>query len=220
MTTIQRIVQLFGWIFIVIAIWGAIVTGTSMDADPATAPRLWGLFPVNFLHNLVHLLLGMWGVVAARSHGGSRSYGLLAGALYIVLAVLGLLSPHGFGLVPLGGNDIWLHLVLGAILLVAGLVATSRSASTKLEPAPIRTVMPPGGARRPDSDSAAHDDPAADDDPAGTPRAPMNPASPAGPASPGDPAGPTDPAPPADAAPPTDPDPSARRPPADTDPAS
>lgn len=148
MTTIQRIVQLFGWIFIVIAVWGAVLTGTSMNPEPATAPRLWGLFPINFLHNLVHLVLGMWAVVAARSYSGARSYALLAGALYIVLAVLGVFSPHGFGLVPLGGNDIWLHLVLGAILLVTGLIVTSRSSSSKVEPAPIRTVMPPGGARR------------------------------------------------------------------------
>lgn len=171
MTTIQRIVQLFGWIFIVIAIWGAIVTGTSMNPDPATAPRLWGLFPINFLHNLVHLLLGMWAVVAARSYSGARSYALLAGALYIVLAVLGVFSPHGFGLVPLGGNDIWLHLVLGAILLVAGLVVTSHSASAKLEPAPIRTVMPPGAARRRDEASRA-------DDTAAAPPAPTEPAPP------------------------------------------
>ncbi len=148
MTPIQRIVQVFGWIFIVIAVWGAVLTGTSMNPDPATAPRLLGLFPINFFHNLVHLVLGMWAVVAARSYSGARSYALLAGALYIVLAVLGIFSPHGFGLVPLGGNDIWLHLVLGAILLVTGLVVTSRSSSSKLEPAPIRTVMPPGGARR------------------------------------------------------------------------
>lgn len=149
MTTIQRIVQLFGWIFVVIAIWGAVITGTSMDPDPATAPRLWGLFPVNLLHNLVHLGLGMWGIVAARSYGGARAYALVAGAIYLVLAVLGVLFPHGLGLVPLGGNDIWLHLVLGAILLTTGIVAAARARPSPLEPAPIRTVMPPGAEGRP-----------------------------------------------------------------------
>ncbi len=141
MTTIQRVAQVFGWVFIVVAIWGAAITGTSMDADMATADRLWGLFPVNFLHNLVHLAFGVWGLIASRSHAASRSYALLAGALYIVLAVLGLFFPDGFGLVPLGGNDIWLHAFLGAALLVAGLTLASRTVGT-VAPAGTRTVPP------------------------------------------------------------------------------
>ncbi len=149
MTTLQRLAQVFGWIFVVIAVWGAAVTGLSMEADPAAADRLWGLFPINFLHNIVHLGIGMWGIVAARSHGAARSYAVLAGALYIILAVMGFFFPAGFGLVPLGGNDIWLHVILGAVLLVAGLALGSRPGADTVEPAGTRTVPPPPG--EPDS---------------------------------------------------------------------
>lgn len=141
MTTIQRVAQVFGWLFVVIAIWGALLTGMSMDADLSTAHRLWGLFPINFLHNLVHLGLGLWGIAASRSHPGARSYALLAGGIYLVLAVLGVFIPEGLGLVPIGGNDVWLHAVLGAVLLLAALTLASRGAST-VEPARTRTVTP------------------------------------------------------------------------------
>ena len=143
MTTIQRIAQVSGWIFVLIAVWGAAVTGLSMEADPRIADRLWGLFPINFPHNLVHLMIGMWGIMAARSYTGARSYAVLAGALYIVLALIGVFFPAGFGLVPLGGSDIWLHVVLGATLLVAGLTLTARTGADTVEPAGTRTVTPP-----------------------------------------------------------------------------
>jgi hypothetical protein len=120
MTMVQRAAQLFGIVFIVVAILGFVASGTSMDADPETASKLLGLFPVNLLHNVVHLLFGAWGLVAARSFAGSRNYGRIGGVAYLLLAILGYFAPDGFGLVPLGGHDIWLHVVLGAGLASIG----------------------------------------------------------------------------------------------------
>lgn len=144
MTTIQRIAQVFGWVFVVIAVWGAFISGTSMAADPALAPKIWGLFPVNFVHNLVHLTFGVWGILAARSsHDAARTYAVAAGAIYVVLSVLGVFFPTGFGMVPLGGADIWLHAVIGVVLLVAGLTLASATTAGDVGPAETRTVMPP-----------------------------------------------------------------------------
>lgn len=36
--------------------------------------RLLGIFPINILHNLVHLAVGVWGVAAYRSYDGSRNF--------------------------------------------------------------------------------------------------------------------------------------------------
>jgi Domain of unknown function (DUF4383) len=36
--------------------------------------RLLGLFPVNLLHTLVHLVIGVWGVLARKSFPSSRVY--------------------------------------------------------------------------------------------------------------------------------------------------
>ena len=64
--TVQRVAQIFGWIFVLVALWGFFVSRGSMEAGP-DAPAILGLFPVNLLHNLAHLILGVWGIVAARS---------------------------------------------------------------------------------------------------------------------------------------------------------
>jgi Domain of unknown function (DUF4383) len=125
MSTAQRLSQVFGIVFVIIALAGMLATGVSMDASMATAPRLLGLFSLNLLHNIVHLLFGAWGLAASRTFAGSKTYLFGAGAIYLVLAICGFVAPTGFGLVPLGGADIGLHAALGVVLLAAG-AATSR----------------------------------------------------------------------------------------------
>lgn len=123
MTTVQRLAQIFGIVFILVAIAGFVASGSSMESDPELAPKIFGLFPVNLVHNGVHLGFGIWGLLAARSFAGARNYGRVGGVLYLILAALGAVVPNGFGLVPLGGHDIWLHVLLGVGLLGAGLTA-------------------------------------------------------------------------------------------------
>jgi hypothetical protein len=125
--TVQRVAQIFGWVFVLVAVWGFVVSGASMEAG-ADAPAILGLFPVNVLHNLAHLLLGIWGILAARSFDGAKTYTRIAGVLYLVLVVLGLVDPTGFGFIPLGGADIALHAVLGIILAGVGFTAKQASA--------------------------------------------------------------------------------------------
>lgn len=129
MTTVQRFAQVFGWVFILVAVLGFFASGGSMAADPATAPHVLGLFPVNLLHNLVHLLFGIWGVAASRSFAASRTYTLGAGVAYLALAVIGLIAPTFFGIMPLGGNDVWLHVLLGAGLLAGWFTARTEVAA-------------------------------------------------------------------------------------------
>jgi hypothetical protein len=122
-TTIQKLAAVFGVVFIIIAIMGFLTsTGMSMQpADPATAAKVLGYFPVNLLHNIVHLLFGLWALVASRSWGGSKQFFVSGGTIYLVLTIVGFLSPTGFGIVPLGGADIGLHCVLAIVMLAIGL---------------------------------------------------------------------------------------------------
>jgi hypothetical protein len=122
-TLTQKVAMVFGVAFLLFAALGLVLPGgMGMEADPDPAPDLLGLFPVNLLHNLVHLTFGVWGVLAARTFSAAKAYCRMSGAIYVVLMVLGFIVPDGFGLVPLGGNDPWLHLVLAAGLLYFGFI--------------------------------------------------------------------------------------------------
>ena len=123
MTTVQRLAQVFGIVFLILAILGFVTAGASMESDPEMAEKLFGLFPVNLVHNGVHLAFGIWGLLAARSFDGARNYGRIGGVVYLILAVLGYVAPDGFGFVPLGGHDIWLHALLGVVLAGVGFTA-------------------------------------------------------------------------------------------------
>jgi hypothetical protein len=73
-----------------------------------------GIFPVNLLHTLVHLAFGIWGLVAYRSWNAARGYAKAVAIVYAAFVVMGLIPGLNttFGLVPLFGNDIWLHVLL------------------------------------------------------------------------------------------------------------
>jgi len=124
-STIQKLAAVFGVVFILVAIVGFIAPGgmAMQPTDPALAAKALGIFPVNLLHNIVHLLFGAWGLAASRSWGGSKQFFTVAGVIYIVLTIVGFLSPSGFGLVPLGGSDIWLHCLLGVVMVAIGYTA-------------------------------------------------------------------------------------------------
>lgn len=126
-TLVQRAAQIFGWGFVILGVLGFFATGASMEDDPLLAPRLLGIFPLNVMHNVVHLLLGVWGIASVGSFTASKAYAIGAGAIYLLLALLGVFSPDMFGMVPIGFNDIWLHVLLGLILAIAGFAPARRT---------------------------------------------------------------------------------------------
>jgi hypothetical protein len=124
MTTVQRVAQIFGVIFLIIGIAGFFFSASMDEA------MLLGMFPVNIVHNIAHLLFGLWGLAAARSFTGAKSYAQITGILYIVLAVLGFVDPQTFGLMPNYGNDIWLHALIGIVLAYFGFTAKQTAVAT------------------------------------------------------------------------------------------
>ena len=123
MTLVQWMVRVSGWIFILLALFGFTAAGGSWAADPAMAPRLFGLFPVNVVHNAVHLVFGLWAMFAYHDPYRAKGYAVVTGIAYALLAALGLLAPSFFGLVPIGGPNVGLHAVIGVALVAAGFTA-------------------------------------------------------------------------------------------------
>jgi hypothetical protein len=111
----QTVARVFGVVFLLVGLLGLVATPWSMETG-----LLLGLFPVNVLHNLVHLGFGAWGLVAGGTLAGATAYCRIAGIAYLTLTVVGLLTPTGFGLVPLGGHDVWLYAVIGGVLTAVG----------------------------------------------------------------------------------------------------
>ena len=121
----------FGIVFLLIGIAG-FVPGLVQPVHEGHPPlsvdsgygQVFGLFPVNVLHNIVHLLFGIWGILAYKSLAGARTYARGVAIIYAVLTVAGLVPGLStmFGLVPLYGNDIWLHALLAAVSAYFGWV--------------------------------------------------------------------------------------------------
>jgi hypothetical protein len=90
-------------------------TGVAGDTD-----KVFGILAVNGWHNVVHILLGLLGLVAAGY--AAREYALGIGLVYIILAIWGFADGDDIilGLVPLNNEDNFLHLILGLTGVAAG----------------------------------------------------------------------------------------------------
>ncbi|MDQ8757911.1 DUF4383 domain-containing protein [Sphingosinicella sp. LHD-64] len=70
--------------------------------------QLFGLFPVNAGDNILHAVLGLWGLFWSRGARTAARYLRLMTGILILLTLLGFV-PALSNLLPLYGNDIWLH---------------------------------------------------------------------------------------------------------------
>jgi len=94
--------------------------------------RLFGLFPVNVLHNLFHIAFGFRGIAVWRSFDRAHFYARAVAVTYGVLVIAGLIPGLNtlFGLVPLYGHDVWLHALIALPAAYLGFVASERPALT------------------------------------------------------------------------------------------
>jgi hypothetical protein len=127
----QKAALVVGIVFLAVGVLG-FVPGVTQDLGEITfaghesEAMLLGVFQVSILHNIVHLLFGVWGIVAARTFRASYAFLLFGGIIYLVLWLYGLITSNetAANFVPLNTADDWLHLVLG--LGMAGLAMALR----------------------------------------------------------------------------------------------
>jgi hypothetical protein len=118
---------LMGIAFILAGVGGFIpgITAMPESATPPTDGYLLGLFPINAVHNLVHLSFGIWGVLAYREYASARAYARGLSIVLGIFTVMGLLplTSTTFGLMPLFGHDIWLHALEAVVAFYLGFIA-------------------------------------------------------------------------------------------------
>jgi hypothetical protein len=125
--TTRTAALLFGVVFAVVGLLGFAPAPAPPDAPPLTVEHghglALGLFPVNILHNVVHLLFAVLGI-AAWAGGWARGYFQLLTVSYALLAIMGAIPGLNttFGLVPIWGNDVWLHAVIAGVSAYFGFV--------------------------------------------------------------------------------------------------
>jgi hypothetical protein len=91
---------------------------------------LLGVFQVSVLHNLLHLLTGLVGLIMARLPLRSRTFLIGAGVAYLSLWVFGVWVPQDsdVNVLPLNSADNWLHLTFG-LGMISLAVAFAREAT-------------------------------------------------------------------------------------------
>jgi hypothetical protein len=118
----KSLAVLFGIVFVIVGLLGFV---------PNPIVGATGLFQTDHLHDLVHLLVGVVLLVVAMAAPAASGLWLkIFGVVYLLLAVLGfLMIPHGgmlLGLVLMNTADHWLYVVLGVVLLIAGMMRSSQ----------------------------------------------------------------------------------------------
>ncbi len=139
-TTIQTVALIMGIVFLLVGLMGFIpgVT-TNFDqlqfASHHSSAAIFGLFQVSVLHNIVHLLFGVAGLLAARTARSARLYLVVGGLIYLLLFIYGLVVPHdsAANFVPLNSADNVLHIALAVVMIGAGIVLSRSRAGVPAE---------------------------------------------------------------------------------------
>lgn len=120
----KNIVAVLGVVFVVIGIWGFV-------QEPVL-----GIFGVNALHNVVHIVSGVLALLAVSQGASAVSlFSKVFGVVYGLVAVLGFVVPDlMMDLLAVDMADNLLHVVLAIVFLVIGF-GMNRMASSPSAPA-------------------------------------------------------------------------------------
>lgn len=139
--SVRRFAMLLGIVFLLIGVLGFVPPLLTQPAGAgheghelrvkALDGYLLGLFHVNVLHSLVHVLFGVMGIAMSRSFDSARLYARIVAVGYGLLAVMGLVPALNtvFGLIPIHGHDVWLHAAIAAVSAYFGFAGASEDAA-------------------------------------------------------------------------------------------
>jgi Domain of unknown function (DUF4383) len=118
----QTLALVFGAVYLLVGIVGFFWTGGSHFADRGGDDMLIGLFMINPLHNIVHIVIGLAGLAMARTLSGARSYGWLLFVGYAAASVYGFIAiDKSWDFLAINSADNVLHVVTALVGLVIAL---------------------------------------------------------------------------------------------------
>ena len=108
--------------YLLVGIVGFFVTGFDNFADNSQHEMLL-FFMINPLHNVAHILVGIAGIVLARTLASARTYGWMLAVLYGALFVYGLIaSGQSWDFLNINAADNVLHIATALVGLVIALM--------------------------------------------------------------------------------------------------
>lgn len=118
----------FGVVYLLVGLLGFGYTGFADFVGTNTDDRILGIFEVNPLHNIAHLLIGALLLFSAQKGiAAAKGSNVLVGAVYLVLGIVGLfILDSDLNILSLNSADNVLHLGSAVLLLGVGLSQDKR----------------------------------------------------------------------------------------------
>jgi hypothetical protein len=134
-TNMQKAAAAVAVVFLLVGVLG-FIPGVTTDYDTMqfagheSEAMLLGVFQVSILHNVVHLLYGVVGLLLARTWSGARMFLIVGGLVYGLLWLYGLLIGHesAANFVPVNTADNWLHFALFVGMVALGMILSRERA--------------------------------------------------------------------------------------------
>lgn len=119
--TLQRFAVIVGIVFLILGTAGLFIDD------------LFGLIHFDAVHNVIHLGVGVLGLLASGKADASLLYAKLLGVGYMLLGIIGMIVPDMFGLMSMLLSENLLHLTVGAIALYLGFEAIPETVTENLK---------------------------------------------------------------------------------------
>jgi hypothetical protein len=125
--------RIFGVVALLIGILGFV---PGISSGYAGSGFLLGIFAINPLHNVIHILTGLIGIFAGYYAAGAyaRTYALVFGVVYALVTILGftplVMDGSLLGLIPINMADNVLHIAISASALLVYFISGPRTQAT------------------------------------------------------------------------------------------
>ena len=129
--TVPEILALaFGAVYLLVGVVGFFITGFDDFFAHNTEEKLL-FFEINGMHNVVHILIGVAGLVLGRTLAGARTYGWLLAVGYGAAFIYGLLAiGKEWDFLSINGADNVLHILTALVGLVIALLPVRNAVDT------------------------------------------------------------------------------------------